>query len=122
MLLSIVEFTYNNTKNASIGYMPFKLNYGYHLCIFYEEDVKPYSRTKAANKLTKKLKNLMSAYRENLEYAQELQKQSHDKGTKPRSYVPREKVGLNSKYIKTECNRKLEAKFFRFFRNFIPSK
>ena len=34
----------------------------------------------------------------------------------PRSYTPGEKVWLNSKYIKTKRNQKLEAKFFGPFR------
>ena len=34
---------------------------------------------------------------------------------KPQSYAPGEKVWLNSKYIKTKQNQKLEAKFFGFF-------
>ena len=48
----------------------------------------------------------------NLHYAQELQKQAYNKGVKRRSYAPSDKVWLNSKYIKTKQNRKLEAKFF----------
>ena len=62
----------------------------------------------------------MAACRENLQHAQELQKRAHDKGTKPRSYAPGEKVWLNNKYIKTKRNRKLEAKFFRLFRVLHP--
>ena len=27
----MAEFAYNNAKNASTGYTPFKLNYNYHL-------------------------------------------------------------------------------------------
>ncbi len=54
----------------------------------------------------------MAVCRENLQYAQQLQKQYHDKHAKHRSYAPGEKVWLNSKYIKTKRNRKLEAKFF----------
>ena len=53
---------------------------------------------------------------ENLYHAQELQKQAHNKGVKPRSYTLGEKVWLNSKYIKTKPNRKLEMKFFGPFR------
>ena len=53
---------------------------------------------------------------ENLYHAQELQKQAHDKGVKTQSYAPDEKVWLNSKFIKTKRNRKLEAKFFGPFR------
>ena len=57
---------------------------------------------------------------ENLHHAQELQKQVHDKGVKPRSYASNDKVCLNSKYIKIKCNQKLEAKFFRPFRVLHP--
>ena len=32
-LLSMAEFTYNNSKNASTGHTPFELNCGYHLCL-----------------------------------------------------------------------------------------
>ena len=55
---------------------------------------------------------------ENFHYTQELQKEVHNKGVKPRSYAPSDKVWLNSKYIKTKQNRKLEAKFFGLFRVF----
>ena len=62
----------------------------------------------------------MTVCRENLHHAQELQKRAHDKGVKPRSYTPGNKVWLNSKYIKTKWNRKLEAKFFIPFRVLHP--
>ena len=58
----------------------------------------------------------MTVCRENLHHAQELQKRAHDKGVKPKSYAPGNKVWLNSKYLKTKQNWKLEAKFFRPFR------
>ncbi len=54
----------------------------------------------------------MIVCRENLQHAQELQKRYHNKHAKPRSYALDEKVWLNSKYIITKRNRKLEAKFF----------
>ena len=57
----------------------------------------------------------MIVCRENFHHAQELQKRAHNKGVKPRSYAPSDKVWLNSKYIKTKQNQKLEAKFFRPF-------
>ena len=68
-----------------------------------------------AKELSNKLRELMTVCRENLHHAQELQKQAHDKSVKLRSYVPSNKVWLNSKYIKTKWNRKLEAKFFGLF-------
>ena len=54
----------------------------------------------------------MFVCQENLYHAQELQKRAHDKGVKPKSYAPGDKIQLNNKYIKTKRNRKLEAKFF----------
>ena len=54
----------------------------------------------------------MTVCQENLHHAQKLQKQAHDKGVKLKSYIPDDKIWLNSKYIKTKQNRKLEAKFF----------
>ena len=57
---------------------------------------------------------------ENLYHAQELQKEAHDKSVKPGSYAPGDKVWLNSKYIKTKQNRKLEANFFRPFQVLHP--
>lgn len=58
----------------------------------------------------------MTFCKKNLQYAKNLQKQYHDKATKPKSYVLGDKIWLNSKYIKTKQNCKLEAKSFDFFR------
>ena len=119
-LLPIAEFAYNNAKNASTGHTPFELNYGYHPWISYEEKADPRSKSKSADKLLAEPRELMIVCRENLHYAQELEKRAHDKGIKPRSHAPSDKVWLNSKYIKTKQNRKLEAKFFRLFRVLHP--
>ena len=110
--LPMAEFAYNNAKNTSTSHMPFELNCGYHPQTSYKEDVDPRSQSKSANKLATKLRELIAVYKENLQLAQELQKQYHNKHVKPRSYAPGEKVWLNSKYIKTKQNRKLKAKFF----------
>ena len=69
-LLLIAKFAYNNTKYASIGYMPFDLNCGYHSHIFYEEIINLSSISKAADELTEEFQNLITAYRKNLQYAQ----------------------------------------------------
>ena len=58
----MAEFAYNNIKNTSIGYMLFKLNYGYHPWVFYEEDLDPRSQSKTAEELSSKLQNLMATY------------------------------------------------------------
>ena len=119
-LLSMADFTYNNAKNASIGHTLFELHCGYHPRMSYKEEVDPRSKSKSAHKLSAELRELMIVCRENLHHAQELQKRAHDKGVKPRSYAPGDKVWLNSKYIKTKQNQKLEAKFFGPFRVLHP--
>ena len=97
----MTEFVYNNTKNTSTGHMPFELNYDYHPRMSYEKDVDPRSQFKSADKLSTNLRELMMICRDNLHYAQELQKPAHDKGVKPWSYALGEKVWLNSKYIES---------------------
>lgn len=91
-------------KKASIRYILFKLNYGYHLYICYKKCVDSCSRSKTIDVLTKKHGNLMTTYRKNLKHAQKLLKQAYNKGTKPRSYVFSETIWLNIKYIKTKYN------------------
>ncbi len=112
----MAELAYNNAKNASTDHTSFELNCGYHLRVSYKEDIDPCSQSKSANELATKLRELMIVCRENLQHAQKLQKQYHDKHAKPRSYASGEKVWLNSKYIKTKQNRRLETKFFGPFR------
>ena len=111
----MAKFAYNNAKNASNGHTPFELNYGYHPRVSFEEDIDPGSRSKTADELSVELQELMIVCRYNLHHAQELQKQAYYMGVKPRSYAFSDKVWLNSKYIKTKQNRKLEAKCFRPF-------
>ena len=62
----------------------------------------------------------MTIYQENLHHAQELQNQAHNRGVKPWSYAFGNRLWLNSKYIKTKHNQKLEAKFFRTFQVLHP--
>ena len=112
----MAEFAYNNAKNASIGYISFELNCGYHLRVFFDEDIDSRSRSYSADKLAEELRELIEVCCQNLLYAQELQKKAHDKGVKSCSYALGKKVWLNSKYIKIKWNKKLENKFFGPFR------
>ncbi len=114
----MVEFTYNNVKNASTSYTSFKLNYDYHPKVFFEEDVSPHSRSHSTNKLAEELRKLIEVCCQNLLHIQEVKKKAHDKRVKSRSYAPGEKVWLNSKYIKTKRNKKFENKFFGPFQVF----
>ena len=116
----MAEFAYNNTKNTSTGFTPFELNCGYHPQVSYKEDLDPRSQSKTAEKLFSELRNLIAACQQNLHHAQELQKRAHNKGVKPQSYAPGNKVWLSQKHLKTKRNRKLEAKFLGLFRVLHP--
>ena len=70
--MPIVEFAYNNTKNASTSHTLFKRNYGYHPKVLFKKDINFYSRFYFADKLAEKLKELIEIYSQNLYYAQEL--------------------------------------------------
>lgn len=56
----MVEFVYNNAKNANTGQIPFEFNYGYHPRVFFKDDADPHSKYHSVNKLVKELKDLMS--------------------------------------------------------------
>ena len=88
----MAEFAYNNTKHTSTRYTLFDFNCGYHLRFFYKKDIDSYSESKAADELTKEIGKLMTAYRDNLQYAQKLQKQAYDKRTKLGHYTSGNKI------------------------------
>ena len=111
----MAEFAYNYAKNTSTRHTPFELNCGFYPWVSFKDDVNPCSKSHSADELVNELRELMNIYQQNLLHAQKLQKRAHDKGVKPQSYTPGEKVWLNSKYIKTKQNQKLEAKFFSLF-------
>ena len=119
-LLLMAEFAYNNAKNPSTSYTPFELNCGYYSWVSYEKNIDPCFKSELADDLARELKEFMAVWRENLQHAQDLQKRAHNKSMKPRSYVSSDKIWLNSKYIKTKQNQKLEAKFFGPFRVLYP--
>ena len=112
----MTKFVYNNAKNASTSHIFFELNWVYHLYVSFEENINLCSQSKTADELSIGLQEVITVCLKNLHHAQKLQKQAHNKYIKPRSYALDNKVWLNSKYIKTKQNRKLEAKFFEPFR------
>ena len=103
-LLLIAKFAYNNTKNTSISHTSFKLNYDYYLWMLYKEDIDSRSKSKSTDKLLVKLRKLIIICQENLYHTQEILKRAHNRVVKPWSYIPSNKLWLNSKYIKTKRN------------------
>ena len=116
----MAEFAYNNAKNANTGYTPFEFNCRYYSSVSYKKDLDPRSKSRTAKELSSELPELMIVCQQNLHHIQELQKRSHDKGVKPQSYAPGEKVWLSSKYLKAKRNHKLEVKFLGLFRVLHP--
>ena len=119
-LLPIVEFTYNNSKNTSIGYTLFKFNCGYHLRISFEDEYNACSKSFLAKRLALELRELINIYHQNFLHIQDFQKQTHDKELKSWSFTLGEKIWLNSKYIKTKKDRKFKTKFFKPFPIYHP--
>ena len=54
-LLLMVEFIYNNAKNASTNYKSFELNCGHYLHIFHNENLNPHLKLRNAEELSFKL-------------------------------------------------------------------
>ena len=80
--------------------------------MLYKENIDLCFQSKLADKLSAELQKLMIVCQKNLYYTKKLQKQAHNKGVKPQNYASGKKIWLNSKYIKTKRNRKLEENFF----------
>lgn len=74
-----------------MSYILLKLNCGYHSQVSFENKCNKYSKSSSANKLAIKLRKLINICHQNLLYAQDLQKQTNDKGIKPQSYAPGKK-------------------------------
>ena len=62
----------------------------------------------------------MAACQQNLHHAKKFQKRAYNKGVKPQSYAPGNKIWLSSKHLKIKQNCKLEAKFLSPFRVLYP--
>ena len=88
----MTKFVYNNAKNASTGHTLFELNCAYHPRVSFKEDTNPCSRSKIADELLVELQELITIWQKNLHHAQELQKQAHNNGIKPKSYAPENKI------------------------------
>lgn len=61
------------------------------------------------------LPKLLVVLCENFYYTLKLWKQAKHKRDDLKNYAISDKIWLNSKYIKTKCNLKLDAKFFNPF-------
>ena len=55
----MAEFAYNNAKNASTGYILFKLDWAYYFYISYEKSLDLRSKSSIIEKISFKLKKLM---------------------------------------------------------------
>ena len=83
----MANFAYNNSKNAKMGEILFKLNCGYYPWVSFKDKCNAYSRFSLANELAMKLRELSNVCCKNLLYVQDLQKWAQDKGVKLCSYA-----------------------------------
>lgn len=67
----MTKFVYNNTKNANIGHIFFKLYYDYYLWVFFENKFNLHFKSFLAKILVNKLKKLMDICHQNKFYAQQ---------------------------------------------------
>lgn len=88
----------------SIGYISFKLNCDYYLWMLYKDNIDPRSKSKFADKVSAKLRELIIVCQKNLHCAQKRQKRTYNKSIKLKSYAFSNKALLNSKYIKAKKN------------------
>lgn len=64
----MIEFDYNNTKNANIDHTLFELSYKYYPRICFEDKTDLHSKSHFANKLADKFYKLIEIYYQNLLY------------------------------------------------------
>ncbi len=62
----MTEFAYNNAKNVSTGHTLFQLNYSNHPRVSFKEDIDSCLRSRSANELAEKLRELMEVCCQNL--------------------------------------------------------
>ncbi len=110
--LPTAEFAYNNAKNSVTGISPFEANLGYSPRMSWDEDIDPKSRSQAAVDNAKHLFTLMGVCKDAILTAQQSQAEYANKHRKSRDYKAGDLVWLNTKYLKTKRNRKLEFKNF----------
>lgn len=58
----MVKFAYSNTKNISIDYMLFELNYSYHFYTSYKKHINLNIKPKSVEKPLTKFKKLITIY------------------------------------------------------------
>lgn len=68
----MAEFTYNNSKNTSIGHILFKLSCEYYPQVFFKNEYNAHSKALSANRFAIELRKLMNICCQNFLYAQNL--------------------------------------------------
>ena len=118
--LATVEFTINNTVNASTGYTPFYLQQGYHphaLADLLSEV--SYEGKETVREWTQRLADDFQSASQAIDYAQKRMKEAYDKNKQEVVFEPRDKVllsvGKKRQVMLTlpgqVGNRKLRAKY-----------
>ena len=86
------KLIYNNTKNISMSYISFELNYRYYPIVLFEDKTNFYLKSCFTHKLVKELRKLIKICCQNLFHIQELQKRAYNKKIKSFSYTLSKKI------------------------------
>jgi hypothetical protein len=117
-LLPYAEFVYNNTQNASTQLSPFFANQGYHPRYLVPVTAPTESINPTAEALVEQFRQLHKVLRDNLQHAQQLYKEYHDRHAKtPPQFKIGDQVWLNRRNIRTNRpSQKLDVKRMGPFR------
>ena len=110
-LLSLAEFSYNNSRQASLGCSPFYANYGYNPTFTLNLRRENLVSVPAAKALAESLQSVHESLIDNLKTAQDHQARYHDAKHKSIEFSVGNKVWLNPSNIRTERpSKKLDWK------------
>ena len=117
-LLSITEFAYNNSINASTDCSSFEVNLNFSSRISFEEFFDSRIKSVLVKQHAVHLSKLIEMFQKILNHVQIRQKKYANVRMKFMKYVIDDHVWLRSKNIRTKRNRKLEWKQFESFEIF----
>ena len=109
-LLSIAEFTYNNSRNSTTGLSPFYANYGYHPRITVKLQVKN-ANVPDAMQHAETIRQIHAKLVDVITHAQDLQAKYYDAKHRPLTFAVGDKVWLSTVNLRSvRPSKKLDSK------------
>jgi hypothetical protein len=117
-LLLMIEFAYNNANHVSTNMSSFKINLNYNFRMTFEKNFDSRSRISTTLNHSKKLRQLIAVFKNELIDAQRNQTRFKNKRNTIKTYNKDDMIWLNVKNIKIKRNNKFEHRFFESFKIF----